>query len=55
MGSREDDDYWNDLYAEDPECEDHGTDEMYYDHQAGEYYCLACQREDELTEVYKRG
>lgn len=55
MGSREDDDYWNDKYDEEPSCEDHGEDEMYYSHTEGEYYCLACDREEELTRIYKYG
>lgn len=55
MGSFEDDAYWDDKYADEPECDEHGADEMYYSHSEGEYYCLACQREDELTEAYKNG
>lgn len=55
MGSREDDDYWNDKYDEEPSCEDHGEDEMYYDRTQAEHYCLACRKEDELNEAYKRG
>jgi hypothetical protein len=53
MGSREDDAYWDDKYAgewfadEDPSCDTHGEDEMYYSHTEGEHYCLACQTEDE--------
>lgn len=55
MGSREDDEYWNDKYDHEPSCEEHGEDEMYYDHSEAEYYCLQCQREDEITEIYKYG
>lgn len=50
MGSRSDDAYWNDKYDEEPECEDHGTDEMYYDRPSGEHYCLACRTEEEKVE-----
>lgn len=46
MGSREDDDYWNDKYDESPSCDFHGEDEMYYSHADGEYYCLACEKEE---------
>lgn len=54
MGSREDDDYWNVKYAE-ASCHEHGPDEMYYSHTEGEHYCLACDREEELTRIYKYG
>jgi hypothetical protein len=47
MGGREDDAYWNDKYDEDPSCDTHGEDEMYYSRAKGEHYCLACQTEDE--------
>ncbi|HEY6020364.1 MAG TPA: hypothetical protein VIY48_10785 [Candidatus Paceibacterota bacterium] len=52
---QEDRGYWNDKYDEDPSCEDHGEDEMYYSHTDGEYYCLACQREDEIVRTYTYG
>lgn len=55
MGSFEDDEYWNTKYDEEPSCDDHGEDEMYYDRPSGEYYCLACQREDDLTRTYVYG
>ena len=31
-------------------CYEHGEDEMYYSHSEGEYYCLACEKEDEIME-----
>ena len=55
MGAKEDDDYWNDKYDHDPSCDEHGEDEMYYNHQAGEHYCLACEREDEIARTYQYG
>jgi len=54
MGSREDDDWFNVKYAE-ASCYEHGEDEMYYDHIDGEYYCLACQNEDEKVETDNHG
>lgn len=56
MGNREDDDYWNDKYDGDPNCDTHGEDEMYLDYMGGGgYYCLACQREDEIMRTYTYG
>lgn len=55
MGSREDDDYWNEKYAE-ASCPEHGaTPEMRYSDIAGEWICGECQDEDEVTEIYYYG
>lgn len=54
MGSREDDEYWDTKYAE-AECYEHGADEMYYSHSEGDWYCLMCQKEDEIERIYKNG
>lgn len=54
MGSREDDEYWDTKYAE-ASCHEHGEDEMYYDHSEGDWYCLACQKDDENLEAYNNG
>jgi hypothetical protein len=59
MGSREDDDYWNDLYDSAPECEDepdHGSDHMLY--EVGRWFCCRCDYDDNQTaneEAYKYG
>lgn len=56
MGSREDDDYWNDKYDHAPECEDdpdHGSDSMLYD--AGQWFCCKCAYEDDDTRTYNYG
>jgi len=50
MGSRSDDDYWNNKYAEVAECYDHG--EMYYDEDAEDWRCSDC---DEIEVTYKYG
>jgi hypothetical protein len=60
MGSREDDDYWNNkdwTVGEDAEasCDTHGEDEMYYNRPDGEWYCLACQKEDDIVRTYNYG
>lgn len=55
MGSREDDAYWNDKYADEPECEDHGSGEMYYDADEAEWICLFCEDLIEFEEIVKYG
>jgi len=55
MGSRSDDDYWNNKYSGDPECEDHGGDEMYYDGDEAEWICLICEDLNEFEEIVKYG
>lgn len=49
MGSREDDAWWDNKYAE-AECYDHG--EMYYDDDAEEWRCSDCE---EIEVTYKYG
>lgn len=44
MGSRSDDDYWNDKYAE-ASCHAHGPDYMVY--EDGEWVCTECEDEGE--------
>lgn len=53
MGSREDDAYWDDKYAADVECEDHGSGEMYYDEDEAEWVCLLCEDLDEFQEILR--
>lgn len=56
MGSREDDDYWNDKYDEEPTCAEHGDDDMRYDEVGSTgWYCGSCDDEDEINEVYLNG
>lgn len=47
MGSREDDDYWNNRYAEVPECEVHG-DTQYFNSEADEWECYDCIDEEDM-------
>lgn len=54
MGAREDDAYWSDKYAE-AECEHHGSDEMFYDADEGEWVCLLCEDLAEFEEIVKYG
>lgn len=44
MGSREDDAYWNEKYAE-AECYEHG-DTMVYDEDEAEWVCTECTHDD---------
>lgn len=55
MGSFEDEAWWSVKYDQDPACDEHGEDEMYFSHTEGEFYCLQCQKEDEITEICKYG
>lgn len=41
-------------YAE-ASCHEHGADEMYFDVDAGEWFCQTCIDEDDLNTIYKRG
>jgi len=47
MGSREDDDYWNDKYAE-ASCWEHGPD--YMTRISGEWLCANCEGDEEDEE-----
>jgi hypothetical protein len=47
MGSRQDDDYWNDRYAE-ASCYEHGRESMY--RVGSEWICNDCEEEDEEDE-----
>jgi len=49
MGSRSDDDYWNNKYAE-ASCYEHGGAEMHYDPNADEWGCYVCDEENEEDE-----
>jgi len=51
MGSREDDEYWNQKYDE-VNCEVHGNDYMWYDTEESAWSCGEC---DELEVTYKYG
>lgn len=51
MGAKEDDDYWNEKYAE-ASCHEHGADPMEWDSDAAEWFCVEC---DELGDIYKYG
>ena len=56
MGSRSDDDYWNNKYAEVAECYDHpDTEQVYDDVGPSGWYCPACDEEDEIERIYKYG
>lgn len=44
MGAREDDDYWNEKYAE-AECYEHGGT-MIYDEDEAEWVCTECTYDD---------
>lgn len=55
MGSREDDEYWNQKYEADPECPDHGDADMYYDGDEAEWICLMCEDLNEFEEIVKYG
>jgi len=57
MGSREDDEYWNDKYAEEKyskACDKH-EDDLYFDEESDEWACFRCVELDELTRTYKHG
>lgn len=54
MGSREDDEYWNDKYAE-ASCYFHGEDEMWYDTHVGEWRCGECDYDDEIGDLIQHG
>lgn len=47
---QDDRDYWNVKYAE-ASCHEHGEDEMYYSHAEADWYCLACQPEEEYDDT----
>lgn len=44
---QEDRDYWNNLYADTPECEVHG-DTQYYNPESGEWECYDCIDEEDM-------
>lgn len=44
---QEDRDYWNNKYAEAPECEIHG-DTTYYEPDSGEWECYDCIDEEDM-------
>jgi hypothetical protein len=50
MASRSDDDYWNDKYSDEPECEVHGDANMAY--EDGEWVCIECAYDDEIKDIY---
>lgn len=47
MGSREDDNYWNEKYDHAPECEVHG-DTQYFNSEADEWECYDCIDEEDM-------
>ena len=47
MGSREDDNYWNNKYGGAPECEVHG-DTQYFNSEADEWECYDCIDEEDM-------
>lgn len=55
MGSREDDEYWNLKYADPPFCSIHEDEEMSWDKEGGEWWCWACDFDDETSREYYRG
>lgn len=47
MVSREDEEYWSDLYSNAPDCKDdpdHGSDNMLY--EVGRWFCCKCAYDD---------